>query len=60
MPPYSANVSQAQQRKMFALAEEGKVSKEDAIGRARASKGKNLPRYVGKPTAGGRGMSGRR
>ena len=43
MPPYQANASMAQQRKMFALANRGEVSMADAEGRARASKGKNLP-----------------
>jgi hypothetical protein len=38
MPPYSKNVSKAQQRMMFYLASKGKVSEEDAEGRARATK----------------------
>lgn len=35
---------------MFAKAERGEVSKADAIGRARASKGKDLPEHVKKAT----------
>lgn len=46
MPPYHQNASMAQQRLMFAKAERGEVSKADALGRARASKGKALPRHV--------------
>lgn len=46
MPPYEPNKSMAQQRKMFVLAKQGKISKEDAVGKARASKGKNLPDHV--------------
>lgn len=51
MPPYHANASQAQQRLMFAKANRGEVSMADAKGRARASKGKSLPRYVSKRSA---------
>lgn len=40
MPPYKPNKSKAQQRKMFALAEEGKLPMSEAIGKARATKGK--------------------
>lgn len=47
MPPYKPNVSQAQQRKMFALAEKGDISMDEARGKARASKGKKLPKRVG-------------
>ena len=35
----------AQQRKKFVLAQEGKMSMEDAEGSARASKGKHLPEH---------------
>lgn len=51
MPPYQANKSTSQQRLMFAKANRGEVSMADAKGRARASKGKNLPRYVSKRSA---------
>lgn len=54
MPPYHQNASMAQQRKLFSLAEEGKVSMADAKGRARASKGKSLPRYVSRSASKGR------
>jgi hypothetical protein len=43
MPPFSQNKSKAQQRLMFAKANRGEVSMADAVGRARASKGKHLP-----------------
>lgn len=46
MPPYHQNASMAQQRLLFAKANRGEVSMADAKGRARASKGKHLPRYV--------------
>ena len=46
MPPYHENTSMAQQRKLFALANRGEVKMSDAIGRARASKGKHLPERV--------------
>jgi hypothetical protein len=55
MPPYHENASMAQQRKLFALANEGKVSMADAKGRARASKGKSLPRYVSKSRSASKG-----
>jgi hypothetical protein len=43
MPPFQKNKSKAQQRLMFAKANRGEVSMEDAVGRARASKGAHLP-----------------
>ncbi len=46
MPPYHQNSSMAQQRLLFAKANRGEVKMSDAIGRARASKGKHLPRYA--------------
>lgn len=46
MPPYTPNRSHAQQRKMFALEREGKLRPGEAIGKARASKGKRLPKRV--------------
>ena len=48
MPPYSPNASKAQQRLMFAKANRGEVSMDDAVGRARASEGKKLPERVGR------------
>lgn len=46
MPPYTPNTSQAQQRKMFALAERGDISMDDAKGKARASEYSKLPSHV--------------
>lgn len=48
MPPYRAVKSTAQRGKLFALAREGKLSMNDARGKARAAKGKSLPRHVRK------------
>ena len=48
MPPYKAVVSQAQRGKLFELAKEGKISEDDARGKARAAKGRKLPKRVGK------------
>lgn len=45
---HTPNKSLAQQRKKFVLAEQGKMSMEDAKGSARASRGKNLPMHVKK------------
>lgn len=47
MPPYKAPVSEAHRRKMFVLAREGKISEQDAIGKSRAVKGRELPKRVG-------------
>jgi hypothetical protein len=47
MPPYKAVVSDAQRRKLFALAGEGKLSLAEARGKARAAKGRDLPEHVG-------------
>lgn len=46
MPPYTPNVSQAQQKKMFVLEEQGKLKPGEAIGRARASHYSSLPKHV--------------
>jgi hypothetical protein len=43
MPPYRPVVSQAQRRKLFALANRGELSMDEARGKARAAKGKRLP-----------------
>jgi hypothetical protein len=48
MPPYQPVVSTAQRGKLFALAERGEISEDEARGKARAAKGRKLPRYVGK------------
>lgn len=48
MPPYKAVKSKAQERMMFVLAKEGKMSMADARGKARAAKGKKLPQHVKK------------
>ncbi len=47
MPPYTPNKSIAQQRKMFVLEREGKLAPGEAEGKARASKGRRLPKHVG-------------
>ncbi len=46
MPPYTAVKSEAQRGKLFALAAEGKISEDEARGKARAAKGKTLPRRI--------------
>ena len=46
MPPYTPVKSEAQRGKLFALAAEGKISEDEARGKARAAKGKKLPRRV--------------
>ena len=51
MPPYKPVVSQAQRGKLFALAERGEISEDEARGKARAAKGRKLPKYVGKRSA---------
>jgi hypothetical protein len=48
MPPYEKNKSKAQQKRLFVLAREGEVPMEYALGRARASKGSDLPERVKK------------
>lgn len=48
MPPYHQNKSMAEQRFLFSLADRGGISEDDALGRARASKGKKLPEHVSK------------
>ena len=47
MPPYKPVVSDAQRRKLFALANRGEMSMDEARGKARAAKGRKLPKYVG-------------
>lgn len=47
MPPYKAVVSRAQERKLFALAHEGKLPMSEAEGKAHAAKGQHLPEHVG-------------
>jgi hypothetical protein len=48
MPPYKPVVSTAQRGKLFALANEGTISMDEARGKARAAAGRKLPRYVNK------------
>ena len=48
MPPYRAVVSNAQRRKLFALANQGEISMDEARGKARAAKGRHLPERVKK------------
>ena len=43
MPPYTPVTSRAQSRKMFALANRGEISMEDARGKTRAANFKSLP-----------------
>ena len=47
MPPYKPVVSQAQRGKLFAMAERGEISEDEARGKARAAKGRKLPKRVG-------------
>lgn len=47
MPPYTPVTSKAQSRKMFALANRGEISMEDARGKTRAANFKSLPEHVG-------------
>ena len=51
MPPYKPVKSVARRNKLFALAAEGKISEDEARGKARAAKGRKLPRRVGKRRA---------
>lgn len=44
MPPYTPVKSQAQRGKLFALAREGKLPMSEARGKARAAKGRKLPK----------------
>ena len=46
MPPYNAVTSKAQGRKLFALANRGEISEDEARGKVRAAKGKRLPERV--------------
>ena len=54
MPPYEPVKSESQRRKLFALANRGEISMADARGKARAAKGKKLPRKVAKRAKGKR------
>lgn len=46
MPPFQLVRSTAQRKKLFALADRGEISKDEAEGKARAAKGRDLPEYV--------------
>ena len=46
MPPYTPVVSEAQRRKLFALAGRGEISMAEARGKARAAQGRDLPERV--------------
>ena len=46
MPPYRPVVSDAQRKLLFAKARRGEITMREARGKARAAKGKTLPRYV--------------
>lgn len=46
MPPYTPVKSKAQAKKMFVLADEGKISEDDARGKVRAANYKKLPTRV--------------
>lgn len=48
MPPYTAVTSKAQSRKLFALAQEGKISEDDAKGKTRAANWDKLPKRKGR------------
>lgn len=49
---YKPVVSTAQRNLLFAKAERGEISEDEARGKARAAKGKKLPRHV--PKRGGK------
>lgn len=57
MPPYKPVVSNAQRRKLFALANRGEISHDEAEGKARAAMGRSLPERVAKPAGGKRRAS---
>ena len=46
MPPYKPVVSKAQSRALFAKANRGELSMDEAKGKTRAAKGKKLPERV--------------
>lgn len=46
MPPYKPVVSDAQRRLLFAKARRGEISMAEARGKARAAKGRRLPKRV--------------
>jgi hypothetical protein len=49
MPPYKPITSKAQGRKLFALADRGEISEDDARGKVRAANFKKLPERKGSP-----------
>ncbi len=48
MPPYKPVVSKAQSRKLFSLAEQGKLSMDEAKGKTKAANFSKLPNKKGK------------
>lgn len=58
MPPYRPVVSKAQSRKLFALANRGELSMDEARGKTRAAKGVHLPERISRRVK--RGKPGRR
>lgn len=46
MPPYKPVKSRSQERLLFAKADRGELSMDEARGKARAAKGKRLPERV--------------
>jgi hypothetical protein len=48
MPPYTPVKSEAQRKKLFALANRGELSMDEARGKARAAKGRKLPKRAGR------------
>ena len=55
MPPYTPVVSKAQSRALFAKANRGEMSMEDAKGKTRAANFKSLPDKVGSRVGAKRG-----
>jgi hypothetical protein len=51
MPPYTPVVSRAQSRALFAKANRGEISMDDAKGKTRAADWKRLPERKGSPRA---------
>lgn len=49
MPPYTPVTSKAQSRKLFALANRGEMSEDEARGKTRAANFKRLPERKGSP-----------
>jgi hypothetical protein len=56
---YKAVTSNAQRRKLFAMARRGELPMHEALGKARAAKGRRLPERVGRKRY-GRRMTRRR